>query len=96
MFECLMEHGCTNLTSTIDPHRFSSGLINGGSFGDIWKGKFYDGTDLAIKVWRFTSIVEDGDKSLKVCRSHEPAGQLNIDVGLLGREQCVSSTTGQK
>jgi hypothetical protein len=69
MFECLVEHGCPDLTSAVNPHRFSSGMLMGGSFGDIWKGSLYDGTDVAIKMWRFTLIAEDGEKSLKVSSS---------------------------
>lgn len=38
----------------------------GGSFGDIWKGRLRDGTIVAIKVWRFTSMTNDGEKDIKV------------------------------
>ncbi|CAE6396530.1 unnamed protein product [Rhizoctonia solani] len=39
--------------------------IAGGAFADIWKGSLLDGTEVAIKVWWFDNISEDGPKSLK-------------------------------
>lgn len=65
MFERLVEHGCPDLTSTVDPEQYSSNMLMGGGFGDIWKGKLKNGTDVAIKVWRFALTPEDGGKTLK-------------------------------
>lgn len=68
MFEYLIKHGCPDLTDAMDPERYSSNMIAGGSFGDIWKGRLKNGTEVAIKMWRFTSITEDGKKNVKVSR----------------------------
>jgi hypothetical protein len=93
MFECLLRHGCPDLTSTVNPDQFSSGLLVGGSFGDIWKGKLYDGTDVAIKVWRFTSMAEDGRKSLKVSILK---AMILLWKGLIASSvPCVNFTTGR-
>ncbi|KAB5588933.1 hypothetical protein CTheo_7621 [Ceratobasidium theobromae] len=65
IFECLIQHGCCDLNSSVDPDGFSKGIVIGGSFGDIWKGRLRDGTIVAIKVWRFTSMTNDGEKDIK-------------------------------
>lgn len=65
MLQCLVDHGCVDLTPVINHHGTSSGMLYGGSFGDIWRGKLYNGTDVAIKVWRMASVTEDKTKSLK-------------------------------
>lgn len=63
MLECLVEHGCLDLTTTIN--QTSPGLVVGGGFGDIYSGKLRNGTDIAIKVWRFVTVTESEGKSLK-------------------------------
>lgn len=67
MLQCLVDHGCVDLSSDMDPDQYSSGLIYGGGSGDIWKGKLYDGTVVAIKMWRFCSVPHNGSKDIKVC-----------------------------
>ncbi|CAE6512369.1 unnamed protein product [Rhizoctonia solani] len=59
MFERLIEHGCNNLTPDINSSGFSEYAVAEGGFGDIWIGKFHDGTKLAIKVLRFNSTTDD-------------------------------------
>ncbi|CAE6462405.1 unnamed protein product, partial [Rhizoctonia solani] len=55
MYECLVQHGCPDLTSLIDPLGFSSSPVAEGGFGDVWTGKYRDSnTKLAIKVLRFS------------------------------------------
>lgn len=66
MFQCLLLHGCVDLSSSIDHEKYSQAAITGGSFGDIWLGKMLTGEDIAIKCLRFHSLVEDGPKGLKV------------------------------
>ncbi|CEL60426.1 hypothetical protein RSOLAG1IB_09632 [Rhizoctonia solani AG-1 IB] len=65
MFECLTFHGCPDLTNLMNPGAFSKGFVVAGGFGDIWKGRLYDETAVAIKVWRFRTINEDAGKDLK-------------------------------
>ncbi|KAG8716062.1 hypothetical protein FRC11_010255, partial [Ceratobasidium sp. 423] len=67
MHEYLMQHGCPDLMSSIDPHGFSSSAVAEGGFGDVWTGRSHDdGTKLAIKVLRFTlSTGEVAKKELK-------------------------------
>ncbi|KEP47642.1 tyrosine kinase catalytic domain protein [Rhizoctonia solani 123E] len=65
IFDQLVTHGCIDLSSAIDPGKFSSRSVAGGAFADIWKGSLRDGTEVAIKVWRFDGISEDGPKQLK-------------------------------
>ncbi|CAE7065459.1 unnamed protein product [Rhizoctonia solani] len=66
MYECLIEHGCPDLTSLIDPLGFSSSAVAEGGFGDIWKGRFHDSRRLAIKVLRFACLTGDNtEKELK-------------------------------
>ncbi|CAE6504918.1 unnamed protein product [Rhizoctonia solani] len=67
MYECLIQHGCPDLMSSIDPHGFSSSAVAEGGYGDIWTGRSHnDGTKLAIKVLRFTlSTGEVARKELK-------------------------------
>lgn len=66
MFECLLRHGCTDLSLLIDPNQYFVAAIAGGSFGDIWRGRLLNGDMIAIKCLRFHTIKEDGGKSLKV------------------------------
>lgn len=67
MFQRLVDHGCVNLASHMDPKQYSTGLIAGGGFGDIWKGRLHDGTEVAIKVLRFSLVTHNGAKAMKVC-----------------------------
>ncbi|CAE6512586.1 unnamed protein product [Rhizoctonia solani] len=67
VFDQLVAHGCADLSSSMDPNKYSDRSIAGGAFADIWKGSLRDGTEVAIKVWRFDDIdiSEDGPKKLK-------------------------------
>ncbi|CAE7205355.1 unnamed protein product [Rhizoctonia solani] len=65
MFECLLRHGCPDLTEFMNPDAYSKGFVAAGGFGDIWKGKLRDGTAVAIKVWRFRALEEDIGKDIK-------------------------------
>ncbi|KAF8602271.1 kinase-like protein [Ceratobasidium sp. AG-I] len=65
VFECLLRHGCIDISSDLDHTKHSSIAVAGGSFGDIWQGKLVSGEKVAIKCLRFTTIVEDQPKSLK-------------------------------
>ncbi|KAJ1308940.1 hypothetical protein OPQ81_004623 [Rhizoctonia solani] len=67
VFDQLVAHGCSDLSSVMDPEKYSDRSVTGGGFADIWKGSLQDGTEVAIKVWRFDSIdvSEDDPKKLK-------------------------------
>ncbi|KAJ1308943.1 hypothetical protein OPQ81_004626 [Rhizoctonia solani] len=65
VFDQLVEHGCVDMTSTIDPTRYSTVAIYGGGFGDVWKGGLMDGTEVAIKTWRFSYMSQENPKELK-------------------------------
>ncbi|KAF8593330.1 kinase-like protein [Ceratobasidium sp. AG-I] len=65
MFRCLLELGCADLSSRINPDRHSSTFVAGGSFGDIWTSEMDDGMKVAIKCLRFHTIAENGPKGLK-------------------------------
>lgn len=71
MFNCLLEHGCADLSSRMDSGGYSSVAVAGGSFGDIWRGKLNDRTEVAIKCIRFHTIAEDDIKGRKVRFYHQ-------------------------
>ncbi|CAE6427614.1 unnamed protein product [Rhizoctonia solani] len=67
MLRCLLEHGCDDLSSSIDPDKYSSCRVAEGGFGDIWKGQLHDGTLVAVKVlrWGLMSCKDDERKGFK-------------------------------
>ncbi|CAE6436257.1 unnamed protein product [Rhizoctonia solani] len=65
MFQCLLNHGCVDLTSSIDPEKYSSCRVAQGGFGDIWQGELRNRTHVAIKVLRFALAADGGSKPLK-------------------------------
>ena len=66
MFECLVKHGCTNLTSSTNMHRSSSAVVAYGGFGDVRRMVMNDGTIVAIKTLRLHILLKDNDKAMKV------------------------------
>ena len=66
VFDCLLKHGCADLSLDMNPIEHSA-AIAGGSFGDVWQGRLVSGEKVAIKCLRFTTIVEEQPKGLKVC-----------------------------
>ncbi|CUA67407.1 Ephrin type-A receptor 7 [Rhizoctonia solani] len=65
MFKCLTDHGCLDLRSYIQPDQFSSCRAAEGAFGDVWKGKLIDGTDVAVKVLRYALVLDNSTKNMK-------------------------------
>ncbi|KAJ1302981.1 hypothetical protein OPQ81_003273 [Rhizoctonia solani] len=67
MFQCLVDHGCQDLTSSIDPNKYSSCRIAEGGFGDVWKGQSHNGMSVAVKVLRcaLVTCTNDERKGLK-------------------------------
>ncbi|CAE6443930.1 unnamed protein product, partial [Rhizoctonia solani] len=64
MLDLLLRHGCIDLTSQVDdgPNTIK---VNGGGFGDIWKGSLRKGPKVAIKVWRGAEMQQYDYKTLK-------------------------------
>ncbi|KAG8744257.1 hypothetical protein FRC11_013572 [Ceratobasidium sp. 423] len=65
MFQCLVKHGCDDLSHLIDSSKYSSCRVAEGAFGDIWKGQLCNGTPVAVKVLRFGLMAAGGGKNLK-------------------------------
>ncbi|CAE6460363.1 unnamed protein product [Rhizoctonia solani] len=65
MLKCLEGHGCPDLRLFVDPDSYSSCRAAEGSFGDVWKARLTDRTDIAVKVLRYALVCKDGKKSMK-------------------------------
>ncbi|CAE6502833.1 unnamed protein product [Rhizoctonia solani] len=65
IFSLLLRHGCANLSSEMDVRQDDAVIMNGGGFGDIWLGRLYDGTRIAIKAMRQLIIEQSDYKNLK-------------------------------
>lgn len=66
MFDCLVQHGCTDLTSSTDPDRHSSAVIASGGFGDVRRVRLDNDTFVAVKTLRLHILLKDDDKGVKV------------------------------
>ncbi|KAF8698261.1 protein kinase, partial [Rhizoctonia solani] len=65
LFDALLNHGCTDLSTSMDPRQDNATLASGGGFGDIWRGELHNRSKVAIKAWR-TFLIEQSDyKTLK-------------------------------
>ncbi|QRV81482.1 cytoplasmic tyrosine-protein kinase BMX [Ceratobasidium sp. AG-Ba] len=62
---CLGAHRCGNLTSKLDRASLGTYPIANGGFGDIYKAKLVDGTDVAIKTMRLLVSHNKDNKHLK-------------------------------
>ena len=65
VFDQLVAHGCIDMTSTIDPNGYSASPIYATGFGEVWKAHLVDGTEVAVKTWRFSCVSHDSNQ-LKV------------------------------
>lgn len=65
IFDCLVKHGCADLSSLIDPNRYSSDAIASGGFGDVLQAWTTCETLVAVKCLRLHIIREVGDKGMK-------------------------------
>ncbi|KAG9094799.1 hypothetical protein FS749_011794 [Ceratobasidium sp. UAMH 11750] len=61
----LIDHGCTDITLSLDPNHFSEYPTHGGGFGDIYSGRTTTGTKVAVKCARYG--VQD-DKQHKILK----------------------------
>ncbi|CAE6497077.1 unnamed protein product [Rhizoctonia solani] len=64
IFNILVNLGSVDLSSKIDP-RQNFAMISEGRFGDVWKGKLLNGSDIAVKTWRANLIGQLDHKNLK-------------------------------
>ncbi|KAF8601989.1 kinase-like protein [Ceratobasidium sp. AG-I] len=61
----LGDHGCEDMTNLLDHASFNSYPISSGGFGDVYRGTFTDGVQVAVKTMRIHVHSEEGQKPLK-------------------------------
>lgn len=96
IFDCLVRHGCTDLSSSIDPARFSSSPIETGGFGDVWKAWLRNGTPVAVKCLRLQKIMDGDEKGTKVYAFHIFALECGISKLNDASAWRASSIIGQR
>lgn len=63
----LAGHNCSDVTRDIDPSQCSQLAISTGGFGDVYRGRLFDGTRIALKCLRvLIGFNNEGQKQLKV------------------------------
>ncbi|KAG9122903.1 hypothetical protein FRC07_000526 [Ceratobasidium sp. 392] len=65
VYTYLVQHGCADLTSQLDPSSFPGAAFSGGRFGDVWRGSLQNGTKVAVKCLRLHTVNEAHSKALK-------------------------------
>ncbi|KAF8753715.1 Histone deacetylase (HDAC) interacting [Rhizoctonia solani] len=60
MLQYLEGRGCRDLGPSIIPDQFSQCRVAEGAFGDVYKRRLNDGTNVAIKALRYALVKEDG------------------------------------
>ena len=66
MFSCLVQHGCTDLSLSFDHSSISSLPIANGGFGDVYQVTLSSGSVLAVKILRWSDLLEGNTKGAKV------------------------------
>lgn len=66
ILECLVKHGCTDLSLRIDNNRYSASAIASGGFGDVWQAWLKSDILVAVKCLRLHVILEGDEKGMKV------------------------------
>ena len=67
MFDALVKDGCTDLSSSLNPVRFTASAVVSGEFCEVWKAWMNSGILVAVKCLQ-PKILFDGDpKVMKVC-----------------------------
>ncbi|KAB5593188.1 hypothetical protein CTheo_3351 [Ceratobasidium theobromae] len=62
----LAGHNCSDVTGDIDPSQCSQLAISTGGFGDVYRGRLFDGTRVALKCLRvLIGFNNEGQKQLK-------------------------------
>lgn len=62
----LGDHGCQNITGQLDLDACSTYPLSSGGFGDVYRGKLVDGSQVAIKTMRIHINTNEAQKPLKV------------------------------
>lgn len=65
LFQCLVKHGCTDLTAFLRHDEQSSWVIASGGFGDVRRLTLKNGMYVAVKTLRLHVLLHD-DKGVKV------------------------------
>ncbi|KAG8777966.1 hypothetical protein FRC12_000099 [Ceratobasidium sp. 428] len=63
VISCLSDHGCRNITGWLDTQSCSQYPISHGGFGDVFRGRLNDGSQVAIKTMRL--LVDSKRRSRK-------------------------------
>ncbi|KAG9082765.1 hypothetical protein FRC06_004865, partial [Ceratobasidium sp. 370] len=71
-FDYLVRHACLDLTSQLDLSSCPDAALSGGRFGDVWRGRLLDWTQVAIKCLRLHTAVNS--KAIKVRSRFELGG----------------------
>ena len=71
MFECLVQHGCADLSSALGNGQYSALPIDNGGFGDVWRVTLSSGilrniSEVAVKTLRLKTLLEGNDIAAKV------------------------------
>ncbi|CUA67873.1 WD repeat-containing protein 5 homolog [Dictyostelium discoideum] [Rhizoctonia solani] len=65
MFDCLIGHGCIDVSSNMSTVQEAAMVVSGGGFGDIWMCHTYDGMKVAVKAWQKKSVERCSPKTMK-------------------------------
>jgi hypothetical protein len=78
MFGCLVQHGCANLSLSLDPNQSSSSPIANGGFGDVYRVILDGGSIVALKTLRLPKLLAGNTKGAKVDAPDSVATQLTL------------------
>ncbi|KAG9124756.1 hypothetical protein FRC07_010350 [Ceratobasidium sp. 392] len=65
VYTYLVQHGCADLSSQLDPSSFPEAAFSGGRFGDVWCGSLQNRAKVAVKCLRLHTVDEAHSKVLK-------------------------------
>ncbi|KAG9089274.1 hypothetical protein FS749_001459 [Ceratobasidium sp. UAMH 11750] len=65
VFKHLIDRGCSNFTTKLNMPQFPELPFAGGRFGDVWRGRLTDNTQVAVKCLRAHALKGQPTKSVK-------------------------------